>query len=121
MTKIVSLLTLATVFAITVACQSQPETEPSSEPTTDKESVDDDRENIGEDDKKVNDHNGLGESKDNHECPPPREHQDMCAQVITYGLTADGVCCEYPTPCDVPDELESFSSQEECKEAAQKQ
>lgn len=118
MEKIVSLLIIAMWIGFGAACKSQPETENPVESPVEDDRGTDDQETIAEDDENVNDVNGLEEGKSDDQCPPPREHQDLCAQVIAYGLTADGACCEYSTPCDVPEELESFSSQQECQEAA---
>lgn len=118
MQKVISLLTIATLIAVNLACQPQPERETPAESPSESGRSADDQEIIKEEKEKVNDRNDLPDTEDGNECPPPREHDDICAQVITYGLSADGVCCEYATPCDVPEDLESFSSKDECQQAA---
>lgn len=35
-------------------------------------------------------------------CTAPIQGTEQCAQVITPAVGPDGVCKEYPTPCDVP-------------------
>lgn len=119
MKKIASLLTIATLIGINLACQPQPERETPAESPSERGPTDDDQEIIKEEEEKVNDANGLSDKKEENQCPPPRESDGICAQVITYGLSADGVCCEYPTPCAVPAEMETFSSKDECEQAAQ--
>lgn len=53
-------------------------------------------------------------------CPEPRQAQGMCAQVITWALNPDtGTCCQYATPCEAPEDWETFSSEGECKQAAE--
>ncbi|MFW6053178.1 MAG: hypothetical protein ACOC9J_00020 [Persicimonas sp.] len=53
-------------------------------------------------------------------CPEPREAQGMCAQVITWALNPEtGDCCQYSTPCEAPEDWETFSSEAECKQAAE--
>ena len=40
----------------------------------------------------------------------PTSATDMCAQVITPATNSEGVCKEYPTPCDVPSGWKTVSS-----------
>ena len=133
------LFALIAIFSVTVACQSQPEPEADSpieeesavEEALDDEAADgegatdDDEETIAEEDEKVNDDNGLGDegSGGDRKCPPAADPDpdQMCAQVITYGLTKEGRCCQYPNPCVVPDEIvDQFTSLDECRTAAGK-
>ena len=79
---------------------------------------------IGDRDEKVNDLNGLGESGDvgdseevERECPPPQASEDMCAQVIVWARSPEGICCEYPTPCHAPEGWETFGTEEACVES----
>ena len=99
------------------------------------DSADDHEEMIGEDEEKINDLDGLEEGEGEKEagagdeeegvarrdCPPPKETDPdtVCAQVIVFGLTKEGRCCQYPNPCVVPDEIvEEFRSLDECRTAA---
>lgn len=39
-----------------------------------------------------------------------------CAGVVTWGKNPDsGECCQYPSPCNVPDDFEQFTSELECQ------
>ena len=99
-------LAMITAFVVlSIGCQSPPD---ASAPTQE--------DTITENDRKINDRNHLGGDV---KCPPPREHDEMCIQVITWALTKEGICCEYPTPCDVPEGLETFSTKEECEKKAE--
>lgn len=48
-------------------------------------------------------------------CPAPVDSGGDCAQVITYGRTEDGLCCEYPTPCSLPAGVEAHPTLAECQ------
>ena len=50
-------------------------------------------------------------------CPSAEPSSDaFCASVVTYGKNPDGgECCQYPSPCHVPDGWETFSNQEACE------
>jgi eight-cysteine-cluster-containing protein len=48
-------------------------------------------------------------------CPEPADFSGDCAQVITYGRSADGLCCEYPNPCSVPAGVEAYPTLAECE------
>lgn len=51
------------------------------------------------------------------ECPAAAEVPDdvACVAIIGYGKVPEtGACCEYPSPCHVPEGLEPFNSLEEC-------
>ncbi len=48
-------------------------------------------------------------------CPAPVVSDQNCAQVIVYGRSADGLCCEYPTPCSVPDGVTAYNTLAECE------
>jgi hypothetical protein len=57
------------------------------------------------------------EEPGDRECAPAKEPLDgaLCVTVIAYGRSADGLCCMYPTPCEVPDGYTSFNTLEECE------
>lgn len=133
------LFALIAIFSVAVACQSQPEPEADSpvdeesavEEATDddvadeEESAGDEKETIAEDGEKINDVNGLEDEGEagREKCPPADEPDpdEMCAQVIVYGLSEEGRCCQYPNPCVVPDEIvEEFRSLDDCRTAAGK-
>lgn len=118
MGKLLFFTLIATFFGFAAACESQPESSTSQPPTEQHEASGDEETRITNDQEKINDLNGLGDNKDSQDCPPPRESEGMCAQVITWAMSESGHCCEYPTPCHVPDEMETFSSEQECLVAA---
>ncbi len=117
------LMVVATLLL--AGCQSGPEadqTEDAAEASEPRE-----EETVDQSDEKVNDRDGLGGEVDRAEegdeggegCPAPEPSEEMCAQVIVWALTADGKCCEYPTPCHVPEGMETFHNQQECEAAAE--
>ena len=115
MDKLVLLVFVATLV---VGCQSQADDDQPTEPPDQEVVTDDDEDIVAEEDEKINDDSDLsGEGEMG--CPEPKEPEGMCAQVITWALTPEGACCEYPTPCHVPDDLETFNSEEACLEAAE--
>lgn len=76
---------------------------------------------MGEEEEKINNDNDLDEEgpADGSACPPPRESDAMCAQVITWARGPQGQCCQYPTPCTTPEGWETFSSEAECAAAVE--
>jgi eight-cysteine-cluster-containing protein len=52
-------------------------------------------------------------------CPAPVAYEGDCAQVITYGRSADGLCCEYPTPCSLPEGVEAYPTLAACEAGSQ--
>jgi hypothetical protein len=72
-------------IAFLVACSSSPKPAPAEPPA------------------------GSGSGSSAAACPAPRATTDICAQVITYAKTADGTCCQYPSPCATPIEGAQFS------------
>lgn len=125
------LFAIAAIMLLATACQSQPQPDSApaeqGEQADDTNAADDDNEapdgaddpRVDENDKKINDRNALD---DDPKCPPAADPDPdtMCAQVIVYGLTEDGVCCQYPNPCVVPDAIvEEFSSLDDCENSAE--
>jgi hypothetical protein len=56
-----------------------------------------------------------------NQCAPARIPSEPveCPLVITWGLNPEnGACCQYPSPCQVPDGYKPFPSGGECEEAA---
>lgn len=52
------------------------------------------------------------------ECPEAREYQGMCAQVITWVRNPDtGTCCQYGSPCEAPQDWQTFTSEADCVQA----
>ncbi len=114
---------IAVIFGIFViagaaGCQSQHEAPTSPPQPNSMEHSDDEEDKIPNNEEKINDLNGLDDKEDSKSCPPPRHSGDICAQVITWAMTDDGLCCEYPTPCNVPKGMETFSTKQECLDAA---
>lgn len=114
MEKIAHLAMITTLVAFGAACQSSPQDSPPAE-SPDEAEEPGEVETIPENNGKINDHKQLDRDG---ECPPAKKHDKICPQVITWALTEEGICCMYPTPCDVPKGLETFSSTEECEEYA---
>jgi len=55
---------------------------------------------------------------ENAEASAQEMSHQPCIQVITWGKhPGTGECVQFPTPCDVPQGWESFSSLEECQAA----
>ncbi len=107
---------LGVLMLLTVGCQSSPEADEAEETMEPPEATGEDT--VGQSDEKVNDHDGLEEEGPEEGCPAAEPSGGMCAQVITWALTPEGQCCEYPTPCHVPEGLESYNNQSECEAAA---
>lgn len=106
---------IITVFVgLTTACQPQTQDPPPTETPDEQQETTDTSDRIDKNEQKVNDSNDLNTS----ECPPPRDSGEMCAQVIVWALSPEGQCCQYPTPCHAPKDWETFSSEEECIDAA---
>lgn len=59
----------------------------------------------------------CGEPTEPGACPPPPlpEEDTVCAAVIAYGRSADGTCCTFPSPCQVPEGWSPFNTLEECE------
>jgi len=123
-----NLLILVLVVGVGVACQSQPDDEGDETPVespVEGDAEDDDEETIAEDEEKINggekinDDERLEEGGDSRdECPEPSQSDEMCAQVIAWALGPEGQCCQYPTPCQTPEDWETFHSESDCQEAA---
>ena len=115
-------LIIVLVAGVGVACQSQPDDEGDEAPVespTDGDAEDDGEETIAEDGEKINDDEQLeGDGGHRAECPEPRQSDEMCAQVIAWALGPEGQCCQYPTPCQTPEDWETFHSEADCQEAA---
>jgi hypothetical protein len=48
-------------------------------------------------------------------CPPAREPEGMCAQVMAWAKNPDtGKCCLYSTPCEAPRDWKTFGNEAEC-------
>lgn len=114
------LSTLLMVLMISVGCQSQPDSRQSeSTPDEPKEEADT-TERIEEKDEKVNEDSELSSEDvevDEAGCPPPKDSGQICAQVIVWALSPEGLCCEYPTPCHAPEGWQTYSTRGECEEA----
>lgn len=99
------------------ACQPQPGDQPPVQsPQQQRDS--DPRDTIDDEEQKVNDSTDLNQGDPEGECPAPEPSDQMCAQVIVWALSPDGVCCEYPTPCHAPKSWETFPSEQNCRDAA---
>jgi len=49
------------------------------------------------------------------ECPPPKAFEGNCAQVIATAINPQtGQCCEYPTPCNIPDGWDAVIDPAQC-------
>jgi hypothetical protein len=115
------LSTFIVVFALTLGCQSSPESNETEQPPVEEEPRDEGEETMDEESEKVNENNKLEDVRPEAEadgCPPPEDSGQMCAQVIVWALSPDGKCCEYPTPCHAPKDWETYHSADECDEAA---
>lgn len=115
------ILTTLLFFAPAVGCE-QPKEVPGPPPTgatgsedeqpdeapapADEPVVDDESAPVAED---------IEPSAEADGCPPAREPEGMCAQVISWAKHPEtGKCCQYPTPCEAPKDWETFSSQADC-------
>ncbi len=113
-----NVLIIVLVVGVGVACQSQPDDEGDEAPV-ESPAEGDGEETIAEDDEKINDDERLEDVGDRRaECPEPRQSDEMCAQVIAWALGPEGQCCQYPTPCQTPEDWETFHSESDCEAAA---
>jgi len=49
-------------------------------------------------------------------CPPPRQYQGPCSQVVIWAKNPEtGTCCYYPNPCTAPAGWMTYTSQAECE------
>ncbi|QDG50376.1 hypothetical protein FIV42_06400 [Persicimonas caeni] len=61
---------------------------------------------------------GEADTGETAECPQPRQAQGMCAQVITWAKNPDtGACCQYATPCEAPQNWQTFNNEQNCQQA----
>jgi|GEM_PF-1359882 len=49
------------------------------------------------------------------ECPPPKPFEGICIQVVATAINPlTGMCCDFPTPCNIPDGWQEVGDKSDC-------
>ncbi len=123
------ILLAASLTLVSLGCDKKPQkprTEPpaetgAQEPQPDAEQPDAEQPDAGAADQDAQADTEDGEETDRGQaadCPKPRDYQGMCAQVITWARNPDtGTCCQYGSPCEAPQNWQTFTSEADCVQA----
>lgn len=109
MFRLRSTLVLAAALSFfTLGCDKKPQ-----KPQTDQPA-----ETGAEQPEPTEDETDTGDEAEVAECPQPTEYQGMCAQVITWARNPNtGTCCQYGSPCEVPQDWQTFTNETDCVQA----